>query len=493
MKGITRYRHDIVAFIDELVTYNELGRPFALHAHQRTILPAAFQFDHTGRLAFDTFVYACPKKSGKTTLNALITLWWAFTQDPPNELYVVANDLEQAQARVFKAMVGLITYNRALTRSATVQSRQLSLSNGTVITAIASEYAGAAGSNHGCTSWDELWGYTTEPLHRLWEELTPVPTRTNSIRVITTYAGFEGESDLLWGLYRQGVDAGEHPDGQGQCLDLDVPVYTNREARLFVYWDHEPRMPWQTPEYYATQRRTLRPETFLRQHENRWTSASNRFITAEMWDRCVTPALRPTLPSREHELFVGVDVGIRHDSAAVVAVYRDGNRLILALHRIWTPSPAAPLDLEATIETYLRDLHDRYRVASILCDPYQCHRSIMTLQRAGLPVTECPQTTATTTRMGQTLFEMLSGRTLHLYVSDELRAQALHTVAVETPRGWRIAKEKAAHKIDAIVALTLASVAAIDTPVRQPPSFFTFGPTPDDDWDSLRPGEEYLS
>jgi hypothetical protein len=50
--------------------------------------------------------------------------------------------------------------------------------------------------------------------------------------------------------------------------------------------------------------------------------------------------------------------------------------------------------------------------------------------------------------MGQTLFDLLNGRNLLLYSSDELRQQALSTVAVENPRGWRIAKEKASKKID---------------------------------------------
>ena len=424
-------------------------------------------------------------------MNALVTLWWAFTQDPPNELYIVANDFEQAQARVFRTIAGLIAHNPALTPSATVNNRQITLSNGTVIRAIASEYAGAAGSNHGCTSWDELWGYTTEPLRRLWEELTPVPTRPNSIRIITSYAGYEGESDLLWSLYRQGVDIAEHPDGRGHRLHPDLPLYTNPDARLFVYWDHEPRLPWQTPAYYATQRRTLRPATYLRQHENRWAPMSSRFITSELWDHCVTPDLTPLLPSRDHQLFVGVDVGIRHDAAAVVAVYRDGDHIVLASHSIWTPSATDPLDIEATIETRLPELHNRYRVKRILCDPYQCHRTITSLQRAGLPIIEYPQTTANTTRMGQTLFDLLNGRNLCLYPSDELRAQALHTVAVENPRGWRLAKEKASHKVDAIVALALAATAAVDAP--PPQDFSDFHMTVDNDFGGLGPGETWLS
>ena len=79
MTRIDTYRHDIVAFIDDLIRRNELGQPFSLFPHQREILREAFRFDADGRLAYDTVLYACPKKSGKTTMNALITLWWAYT------------------------------------------------------------------------------------------------------------------------------------------------------------------------------------------------------------------------------------------------------------------------------------------------------------------------------------------------------------------------------------------------------------------------------
>jgi phage terminase large subunit-like protein len=176
----------------------------------------------------------------------------------------------------------------------------------------------------------------------------------------------------------------------------------------------------------------------------------------------VDPTATPLLPTHEYPLFVGVDASTKHDSSAVVAVRWDGDRLVLARYRIWLPSPDHPLDLEATLEQELRDLHARYQVRTILCDPYQLHRSITTLKAAGLPIEEFPQTTGNTTQMGQVLFDLLRGRNLRLYCSQELRAQACATVAVESARGFRIAKEKSAKKIDAIVALAMACVAAID-------------------------------
>lgn len=263
-------------------------------------------------------------------------------------------------------------------------------------------------------------------------------------------------------MYKQVVSKDEHPEGQGERIHPDLPVYCNREARLFAYWDHEPRMIWQTQEYYDSQKRTLRPGAYLRFHRNQWAAAEETFITPEMWDPNVDPSHHSTAITRE-PLFVGIDVGIKHDNAARVAVRWDeaGEKLILVSHRIWKPTPTEPLDLENTVEQDLRELNDQCDVVEYWADPYQFHRSITTLQAAGLPIREFPQNTGNTTLMGQTLFDLLNGKTLVLYPSDELRQQALSTVAIENPRGWRIAKEKASRKIDAIVALAMACCAAM--------------------------------
>ena len=114
--------------------------------------PAGVHLRRLGRLAYDTILWGTIKKSGKTAINAALTLWWAFTQEAPNEVLVVANDLEQAQGRVYRTLDGLLTHNPELGHSADIQSKAIWLSNGTSIQAIASEYAGAAGSNHGWRS-----------------------------------------------------------------------------------------------------------------------------------------------------------------------------------------------------------------------------------------------------------------------------------------------------------------------------------------------------
>jgi len=79
-----RHQHDVCGWIDKNIKRNEKGVPFQLTTHQREILRLAFAFDAEGRLAYDTIIFSCPKKSGKTTINAVISLWWAFTQKKIN-------------------------------------------------------------------------------------------------------------------------------------------------------------------------------------------------------------------------------------------------------------------------------------------------------------------------------------------------------------------------------------------------------------------------
>jgi hypothetical protein len=334
--------------------------------------------------------------------------------------------------------------------------------------AISSDYAGASGSNHGWVSYEEVWAVVSENGRRLFEELCAVPTRKNSIKFIATYSGFSNESELLWDLHKQAVGRDEHPDGQGSRIHPTLPVYANRQARIFCYWDHEPRMPWQTAEYYEGQRRTLRHSTYLRLHENRWTTGEEAFISAEKWDGLVEPGLRPD-PSGA--LFVGVDASLRRDSTAIVSVKYSPNddRLVLADHKTINPGPGG-INLESAIEFYIRRLYNSFgtTVAKIFCDPFQMARSMQTLQAAGIDIEEFPQTLPNLTLSTETLLSAVMNRNLRVYPFDDLRSHVLNAVTVESPRGIRLSKQNQSAKIDGCVALSFACLAAVQ--YGRPPS-----------------------
>ena len=287
MTDASRYVRAPAAFIDDLVPFNEKGQPWRLSAYQRLVLALAFRWSPAGALLMRLLLWSEPKKSGKTFVAALLGLWWSFV-NANTEVIVAANDLDQSVGRVFKTMVALCKFNPALGASVTLRATEILVSNGTVITAIASEYKGAAGSRHSLAIFDELWGFSLENAYRLYEELTPPPSEPNAWLLVVTTAGFTNESKLLEALYARGL-GGERVDGE-----LEV----HRADDLVMFWSHASRQPWQTATYYAEQRRSLREATFRRLHLNEWVSAESSFITPEMWDACVEPSWSPLEPTR---------------------------------------------------------------------------------------------------------------------------------------------------------------------------------------------------
>lgn len=147
-----------------------------LERHQRLILDHVFAFDKDGRLPYETIIYSAPKKSGKTEINSLVMLYWLYNIEAPNEIICVANKKDQALARGFKRGKEIIQKNPFLSGELVSMTQDtIALKNGSTLLGIPNDFAGEAGSNHGLTLWDELWGFTSERDRRLFEELTPVP------------------------------------------------------------------------------------------------------------------------------------------------------------------------------------------------------------------------------------------------------------------------------------------------------------------------------
>jgi len=62
------------------------------------------------------------------------------------------------------------------------------------------------------------------------------------------------------------------------------------------------------------------------------------------------------------------------------------------------------------------------------------------------------------------LYELIKGGGIVFYPDASIRLAVSRAVALETSRGWRIAKEKTAHKIDVVVSLAMAAHAAVQAP-----------------------------
>jgi hypothetical protein len=245
-----------------------------------------------------------------------------------------------------------------------------------------------------------------------------------------------------------------------------------------MFWTHQPVAPWQDEKWLAQMRRSLRPNQYLRMIENRFVTTESAFIDMDEWDACVDPDAAPVLQDRNLPVWIGVDASVNHDSTAIVAVTFDrrAQRVVLVAHRIFQPTKKEPLDFEATIERTVRDFRKRFAVRGVFYDPFQMAAVAQRLQKAGAPMREFPQTVGNLTEVASGLYELVNGRGLAVYPDPDIRLAMSRAIAVETPRGWRITKDKQSHKIDVVIALAMAAHAAlqgsrVDEPTTYPTPF----------------------
>lgn len=433
------------------------GRHIVFQEHQKRILRHVFTRDADGRFLYQTVVWSEPKKSGKSELGGLVSYWLCKEEGPYAEAYHVANDLEQSKGRGFLAVV------RAAKRFRPVKVLvdKVLLPDGGVIQALPCDFAGNAGSNPTVTCWDELWAYTSENSRRLFEELAPVPTRRNSLRFITTYAGHLGESELLEELYARGLECPPVPeledidngDGQPACRAGDG---------MFFFWSHRPRMPWQTPAYYAQQRAApgFRPTTYLRLHENRWQQAESSFIDIGEWDACAGFILDLMIDSPM--LVAAVDAGLRHDAFAISIVSRHPQRhddgVALRALKVWVPERGQDIDFGAPF-AWLAAFCREHHVVKIVFDEWQLADWAARFQVETGVWCEAFSQTADRSRADSLLYELIRSRRLLHDGNPELRAHvqnAAFKVSGLEERG-RLVKARPGKRIDALVATAMAS------------------------------------
>lgn len=432
--------------------------------------------DHNGIFPYRTIVYSTIKKEGKTTLAGGVGSWWGACVEPPNLILTLANDQEQSAGRIFGAMLPTLYALGCKVPFAQSSKPEVRLPNGTLIQAIANNYAGAAGGNYGLTLWSELWAYTTERSRRLYDELVPVPTRKNSLRWIETYVGFEDESDLLLQIFKRiFVDTSEsrtqpdakpvpglediQTDGRPACWHIP-------EEGLFYYHNHERTMPWNLGEigdkFIAAQKADLRHSQFVRLWQNRWQSSEGSFIDPDYY----TDSVIYTGEDLSEPMFIAGDASQRHDSVALLGVRRIGvyvfgeyqERYKLCYIRVWDPE-GKDIDLEETIAAEVERLHELgMMIGPFNYDSYQMHQVAVNLRKKGVPCVEFSQQTDRT-KSDTFLWKQFHTGKLGTFPSAVLEQHCQAAKAKELDNEQiRIVKGRGnrSARIDACVALSMA-------------------------------------
>ena len=203
------------------------------------------------------------------------------------------------------------------------------------------------------------------------------------------------------------------------------------------------------------------PNAYLRMIENRFVSSEETFVDMAWWDACTTG--RRSWRTRRCQCGLALTRRVKRDSTGIAACTWDSEtqKVRLVTHRIFQPSPDEPLDFERTVEDTLLSFRQRFSLRAVCYDPYQMAAVAQRLLHQGVPMVEFPQSVGNLTAASQNLYELIKGQGLAVYPDDDIRLAVQRSVAIETTRGWRIAKDKQSHKIDIVVALAQAAYAAV--------------------------------
>jgi phage terminase large subunit-like protein len=437
----------------------EDGRPITLIPWQRAALTTYWEH----RIDTSTFAISNVKKTGKTFTNAILLCfrWLAL----PGPHFAAGNDLDQAQARQFAMIAEMVKRNPFLYENVKAGKSELEFTlTGSKLTALAADAAGNAGANHLTASHTEAWGILYEAGIRAWEELTPPPGRTYglpALRIADSYAGFTGESKTWHKLIDRGL-AGKHLPG-------GWPVFKAGGLLLFHMEGEEAQercfrgSETERLDYYQEQSESLRPNAYTRMHFNQRTSGESAFVTEEQWQACYNPDIHPLYPGEKVKLALGADASTTHDFTSLVGMNGGDVRLV----KVWKPKSVAGIrfgkptvDLEATIGQEVLNMHKAGQVLCVVYDPWQMAAVARSWEKAGIRCVEMPQT-AQRVEADTALFNaIISGQVQH-FKSQDLDEAVRNAIIIETPRGIRLAKEKASRKIDPLVALSMANSAVL--------------------------------
>ena len=297
---------EMVECIEKEYYLKATGQPIQLVDHHKRILNHVFT-PVDGELPYRSIIFSAPKKSAKTEIAGAVT--YGYIRTFGGNCYSIANDIEQSKSRMFDRVVQSLSLMREKNNDLFERvidpdfhkpiwkNKEIVFNNNSQpnpdphwLRFIASDYAGEAGGMPALTVWDELWAYTSEGAFRLWDEMQPIPNLPASIRFITTYAGWHGESHLLWGIYEDVVKPDPYSptvkNGQKVPGLEDLPCYT--KDRYFVYWDHEARMPWHDVKFLSEARNDPavkgRESEFRRLWQNEWTTGAEAFLDMAIVD-----------------------------------------------------------------------------------------------------------------------------------------------------------------------------------------------------------------
>lgn len=454
---------DVIAWITSAFYIPETNGPLSLAPYQIAVLREAMRRDADGKFVYDLVLWSDIKKSAKSTIAAAVTLYRALNT-PWGSFKIVANDLDQANSRVFYYLNRAVTLNPELQTHVNAKQYHLALDNHSQIQAVPIDPSGEAGSNDDFIEFTELHGAKSKAQLQMWAEMTIPPNKHGyAQRWIDTYAGFSGESPVLEALYTRIVQQGQRLTLPGAPDDLEV--YANQ--RQLALWNTVPRLSWQTQDYYASEAATLPENQFNRIHRNQWSTSLATFVPSEWWTACrgdIAPF------GRYREIVVAIDAAVSGDCFGIVGVSRKGDTVEVRYVRQWTPPPGGKLEYSnvndpddvSYPEGELRRLAREYNVIAFGFDPYQLHHLTTSLENDNVGYFRPFNQGADRLKADKQLYDVIRDRRIVHDGNPDLAEHVANANAKTEGDKLRIVKRSDRLKIDLAVCASMATDLAFE-------------------------------
>jgi phage terminase large subunit-like protein len=401
----------------------DAGKPIELQPFQILFLAGIYGFrdkrDHSLRWTTDVILFV-PRKSGKTTIASIISLYELQFGDAGAEVFTLATNREQAsicfdsskaivEGMVPELAAKFIVYRSELKKSGDSTSTYRSLSRENRKT--------GDGKNPSCAMIDEAAQVvergSIEVLH------SGMGARKNPLRMYLTTASFTKETKFYEDLsHFRAVLRGAAPDNfrwfgllysvdPGDAWgDPNVWGKANPMLGISVTTEHIRHMA----EEAAAKPASL--NEFLCKQLNIYVSANSAWVDRRYWDESISAK-----PEKEPEsTFVAFDLAHTRDLNAVCTLHRYGEEDFFAKFQFFLPeesielipnhyksiysqavmsgilrlTPGNVTDLNE-IESYIKQECEKYSVKEIGYDPYNAAALVANLYADGLPVKKVGQ------------------------------------------------------------------------------------------------------
>jgi phage terminase large subunit-like protein len=445
----------------------ERGEPLKLFPEQRMMLDDFFAG------ARETLILI-PKKNGKTTLLAALSLYHLLTCRDAS-CVVGASSRDQATI-LYDQATGLIERSglQPLFNSQKGYRRIDAKWDRGRIRVLAADENTADGVIPTLALVDELHRHKTDGLYGVFRDgLGP---RNGQMITIST-AGDDERSPLgqlrtkaysLPGLKHDRFYHHVHTD-EFAMHEWALTLDDDRDDLELVVQANP--APWQTIEALSVRQLSpsMTPWQWARFACGVWVFGEQGAISEKEWRACEDPAA--AIPDGAGEVVIGVDLGWRWDTTAIVPVWADGERLVVGEAAIIVPPRDGSMTDYRLIWAVVEKLSERYSQPRFVVDPEAGGEQLAQQIEAELDalVTEHSQKPGPMALAAQRLSEAVGAHRLVHAGDPELTRHVLAAAAKPVGEGWRLVKPQRGQVIDGAIALAMAiSVASAPAPVFEP-------------------------